>query len=568
MVEFDELLVTTGVDALVRLVKQRGRIELEEASKGLKIPADTIEDWARVLEEEGIIRVQYKLTKIYLVWVTPTEEEVAVEKESFYKEKAELEKEIAEVREKIKPQMEEMETLRSSFAKFYENVYAKLDAMEKKLSPAVVSGVVSEAEFKENVEKIKDMLQNIRLLKENMKTLKAEVGAMEKTMKKSKSAESFEKMKKVEDEISSLMSEMTELKKRMAGEVKELTKGVAIPTTPEMRKKFDAMMVDFKEVKRRNAELREDLRNLKESSEIVGMVGKELKGYEKSTVAMKKDLAALSKQADALFKKSETVSKKLKGNLDTIERFSDSLDIAKSIVTKFPSQKKLSDELKQLSKKEKEIEEKTTAVKKLLEVMGGKQLSAKRVETLAKEVDDKLAELRSESEELSKTLESDKSTYLTFQSVKERIVPSIEKYNKEIDRLEGELEKVKTTAVTQQKELKAEAKKFKETVKGEEVGKMVKFAENIKERKKALDEIKDSLESLADAADNMNKRLVLLSREAKLLELRAAGAPPAEVAEKEKIVRDKLKLTKAEELEFKKKREELKKLIKKLWEEQ
>ncbi len=98
---------------------------------------------------------------------------------------------------------------------------------------------------------------------------------------------------------------------------------------------------------------------------------------------------------------------------------------------------------------------------------------------------------------------------------------------------------------------------------------MVKFAQDIKEKKQSLDEIKDSLGSLADMADNLNKRLVLLSREAKLLELRAAeGAPAAEMGEREKILKDQLKLTEREELEFKKKREELKKLIQQLWEEQ
>ena len=74
--EFDELLITTGVDALVRLVKQKSKVELEEASKTLNIPSETIEDWSRVLEEEGILRIEYRLTKVYLVWIKPTEEEV------------------------------------------------------------------------------------------------------------------------------------------------------------------------------------------------------------------------------------------------------------------------------------------------------------------------------------------------------------------------------------------------------------------------------------------------------------------------------------------------------------
>jgi len=570
MVEFDDLLVTTGVDALVKLVKDAEKIDIETASKELKIPVDTIEDWARVLEEEGIIRVQYKLTKVYLVWVTPTEAEIAEERESFKKSKAELEKEIEQVKEKVRPQIKEVGTLDESFEKFYKDTYEKLEKMEKKLSPAVVSGAVSDKKFEEHVGQINDMLQTIKLLKANMKTIKNDVAEMEKNVKASKSEKSLENMKKLEGEISTLMNEMAALKKKMAKEAPGIAKGVELPSRDEIKKKFDSIMNDFKEVKRRNAELRDDLRNLEESYEIVGTVGKELKTYEADAKSLKKELSTLTRQSEELFKKSKEVNDKLKGNLDTIERFSDSLDIAKSIVTKFPSQKKLSTELKGLSRKEKDIEEKTNAVKKLLQVMGGKQVSAKRAEQLSGEIDTKLAELREESEALNEMLEQDKQTYMTYQNVKERIIPSIDKYNKEIARLESDLEKVKGSASEQQDVLKKEAKKFKETMKKGEVGNMVKFAKDIQEKKKALDEIRDSLSNLADTADNINKRLVLLSREARLLELRASKGEisPEEAAKKEKIVKDQIKLTEEEQLEFKRKRAELKKLIQKLWEEE
>src|SRR5512136_2487329 len=101
--EFDELLITTGVDALVRLVKRKGKVELEECARLLNIPAATIEEWCRVLEEEGIIEIEYKLTKIYIVWVQPTEAESAAEKESFYKEKKALQKEVEEIKQRLEP---------------------------------------------------------------------------------------------------------------------------------------------------------------------------------------------------------------------------------------------------------------------------------------------------------------------------------------------------------------------------------------------------------------------------------------------------------------------------------
>ncbi|MFA6328112.1 MAG: hypothetical protein WCY41_01565 [Candidatus Micrarchaeia archaeon] len=77
----DDLLISTGVDGLIRLVKERGRVEIGAAAKELKIPARTAEDWAHVLEEEGIITVEYKLTKVYLVWRTPAVKEVEQKRE-------------------------------------------------------------------------------------------------------------------------------------------------------------------------------------------------------------------------------------------------------------------------------------------------------------------------------------------------------------------------------------------------------------------------------------------------------------------------------------------------------
>jgi len=77
----DDLLISTGVDSLIRLVKERGRVEIGSAAKELKIPARTVEDWAHVLEEESIITVEYKLTKVYLVWRTPAVKEVEQKRE-------------------------------------------------------------------------------------------------------------------------------------------------------------------------------------------------------------------------------------------------------------------------------------------------------------------------------------------------------------------------------------------------------------------------------------------------------------------------------------------------------
>ena len=72
----DDFLISTGVDNLIRLIKEMGRVELSQAAKELKLPAKTVEDWSHVLEEEGIVKLEYQLTKMYLVWQAPTKEYV------------------------------------------------------------------------------------------------------------------------------------------------------------------------------------------------------------------------------------------------------------------------------------------------------------------------------------------------------------------------------------------------------------------------------------------------------------------------------------------------------------
>jgi len=88
----EDLLISTGVDQLIKLVKEKGKVELSAAAKELKQPVRTIEDWAHVLEEESLVEIEYKLTKIYLVWKGPTAQYVA-EKSSRMGEKAEETKE-------------------------------------------------------------------------------------------------------------------------------------------------------------------------------------------------------------------------------------------------------------------------------------------------------------------------------------------------------------------------------------------------------------------------------------------------------------------------------------------
>ena len=75
--------ITTAVDSLVKLVKERRRISVEEVSKILKIPENIINEWANFLEEEKIIQIEYKFTTPYLLDKKQTAENTSISKEDF-----------------------------------------------------------------------------------------------------------------------------------------------------------------------------------------------------------------------------------------------------------------------------------------------------------------------------------------------------------------------------------------------------------------------------------------------------------------------------------------------------
>ncbi|MFW5746480.1 MAG: hypothetical protein ACOCWQ_02935 [Nanoarchaeota archaeon] len=58
--------VETGVDELLKLVKQRQKISVAEASRILKVPESAVQSWVDFLIEEEILGVEYKFITPYI----------------------------------------------------------------------------------------------------------------------------------------------------------------------------------------------------------------------------------------------------------------------------------------------------------------------------------------------------------------------------------------------------------------------------------------------------------------------------------------------------------------------
>lgn len=60
-------IIETGVDKLVNLINAKGRVASYDAARELGVSSTVIMEWADFLEEEGIISIEYKFTKPFLV---------------------------------------------------------------------------------------------------------------------------------------------------------------------------------------------------------------------------------------------------------------------------------------------------------------------------------------------------------------------------------------------------------------------------------------------------------------------------------------------------------------------
>lgn len=563
--EFDELLITTGVDALVRLVKEKQRIDIEDAAAILNIPVESLEDWARVLEEEGILRIEYRLTHIYMIWVKPTEEEIEEELTSFAEEKKDIQEEVKKVREKVGKETEGLEELQKSFSTFYTKAQKDIEKLEKTVAPLPAAKSISEDVFSNYQKELDNIGAELSDAKKALEGISGEIKELKVEEGESESKKILERMETMDAELRGLETELKGIKSRAD---QELPKDVKMPSVADIRKKFESIKKNFDDLKTRNARLREDMISLHESSEILQSVAESIVGQEEKIGELNDEISSIAKEADDLLKKATDVNKKVKQNLELVERLGDSVSTSKNILKKFPTQKKVFAELDKLKEEENKVMEKTKSLEKILEATGGRKVAAKQFAEISKRMDVKTKQMRKDLDALEAALEHEKGTYLTFQQIKERIVPSIESYRKKLAEMDGKIVEIRKNALSEKQSLDKDAKELQQKLKGGQMQGIMKVAEEIRQKKKMLAEIKSSLDDLVDLSDNLNKRITLLSREAKILEIRGGGKaePDAVVKEKEKEVRHQLELSKEEEMEFRRKRAELKKLIKTLWE--
>jgi chromosome segregation ATPase len=479
----DDLLISTGVDNLIRLAKEKGRIEIGAAAKELGMPVRTVEDWAHVLEEEGIITVEYKLTKIFLVWRT-IEPKEAEEKRGRLQEKAidtrqEIEQLLSRVEEggsSLSAMQEEIATLstspmsgsqlealkrelgalQASYAAKIDATSEKLDALRKRAAASASKLTAKGKAGQEELQAVEDLKSQISVLKKFEETIKSQLSDTEMFF------DAFE------TRIDDLQKQIEEGRNSSAIEELKVEIAEAKALKRELAEAVEAVLEEQKSLDNRLASMDGKLSELAEG--------------ENSLAASKRKIAEIRKMNEEAKKQKKAVEAHLEDSLSLIKRQSAKVE---------------------------------AVIGKYAETGGAQTLVEEYVEI---------------SEEMSRA-------------------------NEEL--------------AARQKDI---GRKISEQMSALEAAKAAQAGSGVS--REEIQKVSFLLRELAHEQEILEGKVKVLAKEAEILRMEEqpgaaappAGAPPSGGASSPALV-ERVKLSQGEEAEFERKRDELRSLIRKMWEE-
>src|SRR3989344_7551776 len=186
-------IIETGVDKLVKLVNEKGRISSFDAAKELGVSNTVVMEWADFLEEEDIISIEYKFTKPFLVPRKLGKKELQEKAKEFsgkkdvFVRKAEvslsfLDKEAA----KLNSIKEEFDNIKKDLGFDLSNVKNELEELEKYEHLKIDMDKQIENQKKVSMGKIDSMMKLVSREKKRYDELLSEIKKEEEGLEKEK----------------------------------------------------------------------------------------------------------------------------------------------------------------------------------------------------------------------------------------------------------------------------------------------------------------------------------------------------------------------------------------------
>ncbi|MBW2977104.1 hypothetical protein KY347_06705 [Candidatus Woesearchaeota archaeon] len=310
-------IIETGVDKLVKLVNSKGRISSYDAAKELGVGMSVVMEWADFLEEEGIINIEYKFTKPFLVARKVTKKDVQEKAKEFsgkrdvFVRKAEVSLSFLDREsEKLKKLKEEFDKLKGEFGLDIESVKSELEELKKYDHLKIELDKQIEKQKTTSVDKLKQTTKQILTEKKKYQDLLAGIKKEKEVLREGKlEAASIEESEKIiKDRLRSLKSFI----KKVEGRAKK--EEVAVKVSERNIGKLNLMAENAKDLIEKEKTLIEALAN--ESKNQAEKIKKLQDAIINKIMAKEKKLSGVKRAS----KKMKLLFKKKVGVMNIIEK--------------------------------------------------------------------------------------------------------------------------------------------------------------------------------------------------------------------------------------------------------
>ncbi|MBN2122579.1 hypothetical protein JW721_06020 [Candidatus Micrarchaeota archaeon] len=569
--EMEDLLISTGVDSLIRLVKERGKVELLMASELLGLPQATVEDWAHILEEEGIIKIDYQLTKVHFVWVPPTAEEIETKKQVFQRRKGQLETDIStleEIQETGKSELQAYSDVLDKISDKFSKDFEKLDELSKQIETA--RGAKEEAS-RASLEKMEGFNSKLDDMEESLQELEAQLKGASRDFGKSGAKDKMGSIAKSKEHIAELGAKLDELAKRVETLGGKKGSGGKVDVG-SVKSDFEAMRKDFARVRKESETLGSMISEFKANADMIKEAMPHIKQLSSGAARAKKELEAEYAKLESLKKELPALEKHIKDDLEVAGQYAETIRIAHDVLDKVPSKGEILKRMDALEKEEGRMASEFRKMESLLSGVEGSVLSIgdlmEELEAMKDEIEGAREQLSSDAEEVLSSIEEETSTYSTFQKIKAKAKTSIDAYLAQLAKIRKESAQIKKEIEEAEKAGRDKAQELSKSVSPQTAKEALELVEQLRKKREELQKIRRLISDLHSRSSMIEKNVKLLSKEAKLISLREGGqgAPAKKGGLEAGKTKEKAALTTEEQQDFERKRKELKSLIRKLWE--
>ncbi|MEM4215755.1 MAG: hypothetical protein QXD51_01585 [Candidatus Anstonellales archaeon] len=556
-----DALISTAIDKFIRLIKEKGKIELGLASRILNVPTATIEEWAHILDDEGIIDIEYKLSKVYAVWVVPSEEEIAREKGEFEEHRKEVVAEFEKTKERVEKEKAEIESIYSLLEQYDEKISKRVAGIESTLRALEEEKKKQEDAYYENLDKLENVLAKISEINDSINFLEANLRKISEKMTSFDISENVEGIEGMKKEVEELNRKYSEIEKRVESTKESLLKYTGSTDISSIVSRFEDIEKQYAKLSKVFEEIKEASHTLTSSSEIIESTTKALENLEVRKNALLKELRSVSGSPEEVERKLASIIERKKSIEKELFELGENLELAKSILS--------GAEVQDVLAKVREADSKFLSLGEEMEKLRNVVSSIERFKDVD-EIINELSELKDRVEASRERLASEAgaifdavneevSTFASYQKIKDKIMAAVQEQFGQLEDIKRKYSSVKEDVEKLEGSLDALFNKLRGEGISDEAKAAFEEAENLVKRKKSFEEIKATISDLKNRITNLAKEISLLSKELELINLRAGGEGLKEFESKAELTGEELR-------RYEEKKREVSEIVKRLWE--